>query len=118
MPIEMLFDHECDIYKCNKKQSAKGYGLPSGEEYDYPKNPDLVDIPCHFKSAESITISKNSPALSLSGDIILKLPIGTDIKQNDRVLDKRTNIMYVAYTPVPVRGNHLKVKLKVDDVLR
>ena len=42
----------------------------------------------------------------------LTLPIGTDVRLNDKIVDCDTGLEYTAEQPVNVRGHHLFVYLK------
>lgn len=118
MSIEDLFDHSCNIFHIVKTSTPKGYGLPNQNAYSYSEVPDLESIPCHFKQVvDGVSITLNSPNKELQGDFILKLPIGTDIRTNDKVIDLESNLVYTAHVPRSVRDNHVKVKLKLEQSL-
>jgi hypothetical protein len=111
MSFERLLNHKCDIYHLISTDSSK-YGLPSETEYSYPEAPDLIDVPCHFNIKNgSDSISQSEPQNNLYHTTTLILPFGTDIRINDKVIDKETGLEYTAEVPRNIRGHHIKVKV-------
>ena len=112
MSIENLLDHECDIYHAIKNTAATSYGLPGEISFDYPEIPDIKNVPCHFSvKAIGEGINQTDPRNIMTSTPMLALPIGTDIRLNDKVVDKTTGIEYTASVPRNVRGHHMKVQL-------
>lgn len=48
----------------------------------------------------------------MDAKIKLTLPIGTDVRLNDKIIDCETKLEYTAEQPVNVRGHHLFVYIK------
>lgn len=113
MSIEKLLDHKCNIYHLRKTQKSPGFGLPPSEAFDYPEKPDEKEIICHFgiESLDTRTEQKN-PQNVLQEKIKLTLPIGTDIRINDKIVDCESGLEYMAERPKPVRNHHIFVYIK------
>lgn len=116
MAIEDFFDHKCDLYHALEGSDTPGYGLPTSPSFDYPKQPDLSDVACHFNQGGSggtvNTLVQKLPEHSYEDRIKLTFPIGTDVRVNDKVLDKRTNLFYIAEIPRNIRNHHIYVWVK------
>lgn len=113
MAIEDLLDHKCNIYHLQKSEKSVGFGLPDSEEFGYSKDPDLKNVICHFgiESLDGKTEQKN-PQNVLNEKIKLTLPIGTDIRINDMVVDCDTGYEYTAEKPRNIRNHHIFVYVK------
>lgn len=113
MSLENLLNHFCDIYHNREDEATPGYGLPSSPSFSYPKEPDISGQTCHFgvKSA-NVTITQTTPANLMDAKIKLTLPIGTDVRRGDKIVDCGTKLEYTAEQPVNVRDHHLFVYLK------
>jgi hypothetical protein len=48
----------------------------------------------------------------MDAKIKLTLPIGADIRLNDKIVDCKTGLEYTAEQPVDVRGHHLFAYIK------
>ena len=116
MSLEALLDHTCDIYHIQKERKSPGYGLAASPSFDYPEEPDIKEQACHFgvKSA-SVTVTQTAPVNLMDSKIKLTLPIGTDIRLNDKVVNCDTKLEYTAEHPVNIRNHHLIVVLKRKD---
>lgn len=116
MAFEDFFNHTCDIYHIKKEGKSPGYGLASSPSFEYPVEPDIKKQKCHFgvKSA-SVTITQTAPVNLMDSKIKLTLPIGTDIRLNDKVVNCDTKLEYTAEHPVNIRNHHLIVVLKRKD---
>ncbi len=110
MAIEDFFDHKCDIYHLSGTVQKRKYGLPDTQEYKYSTQPDIKNQPCHFsvKSGNVATVQKE-PQRDLEASQKLTLPIGTDIRINDRIVDCATGCEYEAEVPRNIRGHHILV---------
>ena len=108
MSLDNLLDHKCDIYHLKKSKSTVGYGLS-----DYGDIPDLKNVICHF-GVESLdsSVEQKNPQNILTERIKLTLPIGTDIRINDKVVDCETGLEYTAERPRNIRGHHIFVYIK------
>ena len=113
MSLERLLNHTCDISHAQESAASPGYGLPASPTFSYPEEPDIGGQSCHFgvKSA-SVTVTQTAPANLLESKIKLTLPIGTDVRLNDKIIDCSTGEKYTAENPVNVRNHHLFVFIK------
>lgn len=113
MSLEKLLDHTCDIYHVVKGTGSPGYNLPSSPTHTYPKDPDLSNVSCHFGvDAQNVTITQTQPANLMEAKTKLTLPIGTDIRLNDKIIDNGSGLEYTAEVPRNIRGHHKFVYLK------
>ncbi len=113
MAIENLLDHRCDIYHLRESEVSPGYGLPSSPSFDYPSKPDLRSVICHFGiEALDAGTKQKQPQNVLSEKIKLTLPIGTDIRINDKVVDCDNGFEYTAEKRRNIRGHHIFVYVK------
>lgn len=116
MAIEDFFDHLCDIYHINSTDASPGFGLPDSTSHDHSDTPDEVDVPCHFTQSgggsTQRALEQQLPENRYEDRIKLTLPIGTDVRVNDKVLDKRTNLFYTAEIPRNIRNHHIYVWVK------
>lgn len=116
MSIESFFDHRCDIYHLKENAANIGYNLPSSPAFEYPEEADEASVPCHFAvKSFSYTIQQTQPANEYDAKIKLTLPIGTDIRRNDKIVELSTGLEYTAEQPRNVRGHHLFVFVKRTD---
>lgn len=113
MSLESLLNHKCDIYHVREGERSPGYGLPASPSFSYPEEPDITEQECHFgvRSA-SITVTQTAPANVMDAKIKLTLPIGTDVRLNDKIVDCTTGLEYTAEQPINVRGHHLFAYIK------
>ncbi len=113
MSLENLLDHKCDIYHLNKSKSTVGYGLSDSVSFKYKDIPDLKNVICHFgvESFDSSVEQKN-PQNVLTERIKLTLPMGTDIRINDKIIDCSTGLEYTAEKPRNIRNHHIFVYIK------
>lgn len=111
--ISDFFNHTCDIYHIIEGERSPGYNLPASPSFSYPKEPDIPGQTCHFgvKSA-TVTVIQTAPANLMDAKIKLTLPIGTDVRLNDKIVDCTTGLEYTAEQPVNVRNHHLFVYIK------
>lgn len=111
MSIERLFDHTCDIYHLTQTDESPGYNLPPAPKDSYPLTADISAVPCHFNiKGDSPKLIQNEPENSLTERTKLNLPVGTDIRINDRVVDTTVGLAFtVVSAPRNIRGNHIIV---------
>lgn len=116
MSLENLLNHTCDIYHIVGGEKSPGYNLPASPSFSYPEEPDISGQACHFgvRSA-SITIAQTAPVNLMDARIKLTLPIGTDVRLNDKIVDCETGQEYTAERPINVRNHHLFVYIKKID---
>ncbi|MGN1480751.1 DUF3599 family protein [Porcipelethomonas sp.] len=113
MAIEDLLDHKCDIYHLKKINKSVGFGLSESISFEYGDIPDLKNVICHF-GVESLdsSVEQKAPKNILNEKIKLTLPIGTDIRINDKVVDCNSGLEYTAERPRNIRNNHIFVYIK------
>lgn len=113
MSLGELLDHTCEVYHIKRTDSSPGYGLPSSPSFSYGSTPDLAGVPCHFGvKAGTITVVQKEPQAVYEAKIKLTLPIGTDIRLNDKIVHCETGYEYTADIPRDVRDHHMVVYLQ------
>lgn len=117
MSLENLLNHRCNIYHIQEGRASPGYGLAASPSFSYPDEPDITGQLCHFGvKSGSITVIQTAPANMMDAKTKLTLPIGTDVRIHDKIVDLDTGIEYTAEQPVNVRNHHLFVNIKkVED---
>lgn len=117
--FEDFLNHRCDIFHLEEKEQAAGYGIKTGKVLRHEYDPSLTDIPCHFHTqSDFLRIEQNEPYPSMTGEDKLSLPIGTDIRQNDKVRDCETGLCYVCDVPKKIRDHHITVKIRKEKGLK
>lgn len=112
MSIESLLDHKCDIYHLYKEEVKGTYGQPNKIKEYYKEVPDIIDSNCHFSvGRDNISITQSEPQNELSRTFSITLPLGTDIRINDRIIDKFNGLMYKVSIPRKIRNHHMKAEL-------
>ncbi len=112
--IEDLFDHTCDIYHAQTETISRGYGLPDSTQVgnSYPSTPDIDNQPCHFSvKTGTLQVITQEPQRDLDARLKLTLPIGTDIRYNDKIVSGETGYIYIAEIPRDIRGHHIIVMI-------
>lgn len=106
--FEDFLNHVCDIYHLEDFQLDVGYGIKKAVERRHEEAPSEVDVKCHFHIAQNdlLKIVQREPYSSLEGNNKLTLPAGTDIRENDKVVDKENGIAYRVGVPKKVHGGH------------
>lgn len=113
MAFADFLDHTCDIYHIESVGTTPGFGLPESPKFSYPDKPDVSGVACHFGvKGASVNISQTEPANLMDAKIKLTLPIGTDIRLNDKVVNCDTGLVYTAEQPLNIRGHHLTVVIQ------
>lgn len=108
-----FFDHTCNIYHLQETAATPGYNLPTSPAFSYPSKADEEGIPCHFGvKAATVTATQTEPANMLDAKIKLTLPVGTDIRLNDRIVWTETGLHFTAELPRNIRGHHKFVYIK------
>lgn len=111
--IEDFFDHKCDIYHVEKETASPGFGLPGSPSFTYGKAPDIAGQMCHFSvRTGEVNTAQQQPQNDLNARLKLTLPVGTDIRLNDKIVDCESNYAYTAEVPRNIRGHHLTVYIK------
>ena len=113
MSLENLLNHKCDIYHLSKTKKSPGFGLQPSIVSGYPDKPDEKGVICHFgvESLETSVTQKN-PQNILQEKIKLTLPVGTDVRINDKIVDCESGLEYTAERPKPIRNHHIFVYIK------
>ncbi len=113
MGLENLLNHSCNIYHIQEGKASPGYGLAAAPSFSYPEKADISEQECHFGvKSQSVTVTQTAPANLMDAKIKLTLPIGTEVRLNDKIVDCATGLEYTAEQPVNVRGHHLFVYIK------
>ena len=111
--IEDFFNHRCDIYHIIEEGASPGYKLPSSPSFSYPNEPDLSEVECHFcVKTNTVNIVQGEPAAAMDARIKLVLPIGTDIRLNDRIVNCDTRYEYTAEITQNIQNHHIYVYIK------
>lgn len=111
MAYEDLLDHRCDIYHMVKDDKSIGYGIKQAG-YSYPSEPDIADIACHFNVNADATLTQTESANEFIYSGKLQLPADTDVRVNDKIVDKSTGLEYKAEMPHNIRGHHVMVHVQ------
>lgn len=112
MSYEALLDHTCDIYHIERADRSPGYSLPTSPAFGYAEAPDLAGVPCHFNvKSGTLTIVQGEPQARLDAKVKLNLPVGTDVRINDKIVDCATGLEYTAEVPRNIRDHHVTVML-------
>ncbi|MFD0825851.1 DUF3599 family protein [Neobacillus sp. M.A.Huq-85] len=112
MSYENLLTDRCSVYHLIKEQETSSYGVPGETKYEYPANPDLLDIPCLFgKSSQKIYNSE--PGVVFIETFLVHFFIGTDVRFNDKVIFNGTT--YRLDVPRNIRSHHIEVTAVRDD---
>lgn len=111
MAFADFLNDRCDIYHLQTKDVDAGYGVTASACSDYPDEPDVSDVPCHFNRGGLIdSIIEASPRRLYSATSKLQLPLGTDVRANDKIVDSESGLEFVASVPRVVgRGHHIAV---------
>jgi hypothetical protein len=117
--FDEFLNHRCDIYHLIQGEEDAGYGIRKSNVPVHEDTPSLTDVPCHFYVRQSsLQIVQDKPYSAVSGDVKLALSIGTDIRMNDLVCDRRTGFMYRADVPNEIHGHHISVLLHREGGLK
>lgn len=110
MAFENYLNDLCDIYHVQQGESSPGYGLTEQPSFAYRQQPDETGIACHFGvKSESTSINQAAPVNVKESRIKLTLPAGTDVRLNDKIIDKKNGYEYIAEIPHDVHGHHIFV---------
>lgn len=108
--IEDFFDHKCNIFHVLNEVASPGFGLPGTPSFTYGSVPDIAGQSCHFGVRNAnVNTTQREPQNDLNARLKLTLPIGTDIRLNDKIVDCESNLAYTAEIPRTIRGHHLSV---------
>lgn len=115
MGINSFFNHKCEIYHEIKTPDSTAYSTLDSQSTtnNYPETPDITDLRCHFSTNdEGVRTTQGDPQRNVDWNDTLALPIGTDIRYSDKVVDLTQDITYTVEKPIrKIRNNHIKVRL-------
>lgn len=112
MGLLELLNHTCDIYHIQTTKTSPGYNLPAAVSFSYNKHADIVSQICHFGiKGSNATIVQLEPQANYEAKIKLTLPIGTDVRLNDKIIDCSNGYEYTAEIPRNIRNHHITVLL-------
>lgn len=121
MALEDFFDHTCTLFHVKKDSSNLGYGISDKNHFSYPDVADEKDkdIPCHFSVKNgTYQVAQGEPQNAYTARLKLSLPIGTDIRANDKVVSGVTGYTYVAEIPRKIRDHHIIVYVNRSGTVR
>ena len=95
----------------NKKQFLMGFAIKQ-TGFSYPKVPDVEDVACHFNVNANAELTQTESANEFIYSGKLQLPAGTDVRVNDKVVDKNTGLAYTAEMPHNIRDHHIMVNIQ------
>ncbi|AZF89424.1 XkdH [Clostridium phage A2] len=110
-----LLNHRCNIYHLLEDPEDPGYGLAHTPSFSYPDEPDMTEVPCHFKSGTLEKLEYKEPRFKITQEYSVDFAIGTDVRQNDKIVDLETGITYIAKAPRDIRGLKIKVGIEAKD---
>lgn len=111
--FENFFNHKCNIYHIALEKEQIGYGFSESDtNFKYPDTPDIKNQRCHFHNkSNSVSLNQKEPDNNLMITRKLSLPIDTDIRTNDKIVDCDTGLEYTAILPNNIKGHHKSVVL-------
>lgn len=121
MAWEDFLNHTCTIYHAEEKSGDLGYGVTDENIYSYPDAAEEKDrdIPCHFSiKSGNYTVTQEEPLNEYAARIKLSLPIGTDIRINDKVISGVTGFSYIAELPRNIQNHHIIVYVHRQGMVR
>ena len=102
-----FLNDRCDIYHLQEVDDSPGYGLQTTQRLVHSDAPDLTDVPCHFNRAGAWEgLIESVPLRTYPGATKVQFPLGTDVRTNDKIVDRETGIEYTASVPRVVGRNH------------
>lgn len=108
MAFKDFLNHTCDIYHLRKMGFSPNPALKSQEIYGYDDTPDIENQACHFGVKNmSLSVNQKEPFNLLEGKIKLTFPIGTDVRVNDKIVERTTGLEFTAETPRNVQNHHI-----------
>lgn len=111
MSFEGLLDQKCSIYHFVKGKKELGYGIKE-DQFIYPKEPDIAEVPCHFNVDDSDTLEQTEDANEYTVVGKLNLPYGTDVRVNDKIVSLENGLTYYAEVPRNIRDHHIVVQVQ------
>ena len=113
MGIGLFFRHTCNVFSSISTPIPPSYGLKiSDTSISYNDSPEMNNCPCFFGSSNTAPkITFSEPINTYDGHDEVSLPVGTNIKKGDKIVDLRNNIEYTAGFPEDIRGKYISVPL-------
>ncbi|WP_242255032.1 DUF3599 family protein [Bacillus cereus group sp. BfR-BA-01379] len=105
MSLQGMMVHECDIYHLQKETKPGKFGQPGEEVYLYKDTPDIAEQSCYFIEGTTASIQSVPNQLNSQEIRVLFMP-DADVKHNDKVIKKDTNVTYYVRNPFPVKNPH------------
>lgn len=121
MAWEDFLDHKCTIYHMEKGTMDLGFGVTDESAFRYPDVPQEtdVDVPCHFSvKSGNYSVSQEEPFNLYGARMKLSLPVGTDIRVNDKVVSGETGYSYIAEVPRNIRNHHIIVYVHRQGIIQ
>lgn len=114
--IEDFFEHTCNIFHLKSRNKKIGYGIKNADtEFYYDDVPDIANQNCHFHlKLKNTKFFQSGPDKKLIIIRKLSLPVGTDVRVNDKIVDCKTGLDYTAQFPDNIRSHHITVLLTRD----
>lgn len=108
MSFSDFLDHTCSIYHLQRGEDKDlGYGLRGEPSFDYPSEPDILNVACHFNSTSS-NMTQKEPNNDLDLRTKLNLPVGTDLRLLDKVVWREKGLEFTVISkPRTVHGHHV-----------
>jgi hypothetical protein len=108
-----MLNHKCDVYHIHRSNASPGYNLPSSPSFSYSDVPDIAELTCHFNvKSGALSIVQVEPQANYEAKIKLVVPLGTDIRLNDKIVNCETGYEYTADIPVKIRNHHMYVMIR------
>lgn len=111
VPFEDLLDGKCDIYHLTKTVVNMGYGITT-EKYGYANVPDQKSVKCHFNVDSNENMEQTDVANEYLYTGKLQLPLGVDIRVNDKIVDCSNGLEFYAEIPRIIRNHHIVVTVQ------
>lgn len=121
MAWEDFFNHKCTIYHVLEEAKDLGYGITDEHAFSYPKEAEEkdTDIPCHFHvKSGTYQVVQEEPLNKYGARLKLSLPLGTDIRVNDKIVSGVTGYEYRAEIPRQIQNHHIIVYVNRQGSIR
>ena len=112
-----FLNHTVDIYHATRQSVDAGYGLTAGFRCVYADEPDIKGQKCHVnvKGTGTISASQEDPFNAFGGRIKLVVPLGTDLRTNDKIYVPEIDMEFVVEIPRTVQNHHIFAYIKRID---
>lgn len=112
MAFEDFLNHSCSIYHVEEGTSNIGFGIKDENDFSYQSKPDdeNTNVPCHFHIKSGMyQIVQQEPLNEYGARIKISFALGTDIRQNDKIVSNETGFAYIAELPRKIQEHHVIV---------